>query len=156
MTTVSEAMRRHEERMSDEPVRVAPASDARYLRTFPTGSTRSPDAGRIDPEGYLSPLVIERFSWYMLKHQVQSDGTKRESDNWQKGMSKESYIKGLWRHVLHLWQRHRGWTVTDSKAGHDIQEDLCAIIFNAQGYLHELLKKEPVLVRWPHETGAST
>lgn len=109
------------------------------LRRFDTGATRSPDAARDDPEGYLSPLVIQRFSEYMTKHRIQSDGKVRASDNWQKGMPITSYMKGLWRHFLHAWLRHRGYMVNDPLAGVDIEEDLCAIIFNAQGYLHEML-----------------
>ncbi len=110
------------------------------IRTFETGATRSGDSGRYDPEGFLSPLALERFCEYMNKHRRQADGTLRDSDNWQKGMPLISYMKGMWRHLLHLWQRHRGWTVTDPGAAANIEEDLCAIIFNAQGYLHELVK----------------
>jgi len=118
-------------------------------RTFDTGATRSADATRDDPEGYLSPLVIDRFNQYMTKHRFQSDGKMRDSDNWQKGMPLSTYIKGLWRHFLHLWTRHRGWAVRDPGAAADSEEDLCAIIFNAQGYLHELLvKKQPAQYQW--------
>ncbi len=112
------------------------------VREFGTGATRSSQEGRIDPEGFLSPLALERYCEYLLKHQVQADGNLRESDNWQKGMPLTSYLKGMWRHFLHAWQRHRGWVVKDPKAAENLQEDLCAIIFNAQGYLHELLKAE--------------
>ena len=112
------------------------------VREFGTGATRSSASGRIDPEGFLSPLAVERYCQYLLKHQVQADGTVRDSDNWQKGMPLTTYIKGMWRHFLHFWTRHRGWEPMDDRAGVDIQEDLCAIIFNAQGYLHELLRLE--------------
>ena len=112
------------------------------IRQFGSGATRSPDDGRDDPEGYLSPLVINRFNQYMTKHCIQTDGSVRASDNWQKGMPLSSYMKGMWRHMLHLWQRHRGWPVTDLKAALNKEEDLCAIIFNAQGYLHEVLKEK--------------
>lgn len=112
------------------------------IRTFETGATRSPDMARDDPEGFMSPLVEQRFCQYMAKHRVQADGTLRDSDNWQKGLPLSSYMKGLKRHVQHLWLRHRGWPVLDPRAGADIQEDLCAIIFNSQGYLHELLRAE--------------
>lgn len=111
------------------------------VRTFETGATRSSDAGRPDYEGYLSPLVIERFGEYMLKHQKQADGSLRASDNWQKGMPKESAIKGMWRHFHHLWMRHRGFSVADPLAAASIEEDLCAIWFNTQVYLHELLEE---------------
>lgn len=110
------------------------------LRRFVTGATRSPEAGRDDPEGFLSPLAIDRFNEYMTQHRVQADGTIRDSDNWQKGLPLATYMKGLLRHVLHLWTRHRGFPVRDPKAGKDIEEDLCAAWFNIQGYLHEVLK----------------
>lgn len=110
------------------------------VRTFETGATRSQDAERDDPEGYLSPLAIDRYCEYMTKHRKQPDGTIRASDNWQLGMSMRSYIKGLWRHVLHAWTRYRGFPVRDPKAAENAEEDFCAIIFNAQGALHELVK----------------
>jgi hypothetical protein len=43
--------------------------------------------------------------------------------------------------MLHAWTRHRGHPVRDPMASADLEEDLAAIIFNAQGYLHELVKK---------------
>lgn len=110
------------------------------VRKFDTGATRSADATRDDPEGYLSPLVIDRFNQYMTKHRLQSDGSLRSPDNWQKGMPRDTYMKGAWRHLLHWWTRHRGYAVRDPGAAADIEEDLCALIFNAQGYLHEVLK----------------
>ncbi len=111
------------------------------VRKFDTGATRSSDAGRYDPEGFLSPLALERFCEYMNKHRFQADGTIRDSDNWQKGMPLVTYMKGMWRHFLHLWQRHRGWIVSDPGAAANIEEDLCAILFNVQGYLHTLVKE---------------
>lgn len=110
------------------------------VRTFETGATRSADTGRIDPEGFLSPLVLERYCEYMGKHRLQPDGNLRASDNWQKGIPLTTYVKGLWRHFLHFWTRHRGFTILDPLAAADIEEDLCAIMFNAQGYLFELLQ----------------
>jgi len=118
-----------------------PSQTEAVVRSFETGATRSADASRYDPEGFLSPIVIERYCEYMNKHRVQADGTLRASDNWTKGMPLATYIKGLWRHFLHLWTRHRGYTPTDKGAAADIEEDCCAIMFNVMGYLHETLKK---------------
>lgn len=112
------------------------------VRKFDTGATRSSDASRYDPEGFLSPIVIERFCEYMNKHRVQPDGSIRASDNWQKGIPQETYMKGMWRHMLHLWTRHRGYTVQDKMATTCTEDDLCTIMFNAQGLLFEILKKE--------------
>lgn len=111
-------------------------------RDFGTGAIRSADSTRDDPEAYLSPLVIDRFDEYMTKHRHLPDGRVRDGDNWQKGMPLATYMKGLWRHFLHLWTRHRGHPVRDPMASADIEEDLCAILFNTQGYLHEILRKK--------------
>lgn len=112
------------------------------IRAFDTGATRSADSTRYDPEGFLSPIVIERFSEYMNKHRIQPDGSVRDSDNWQKGIPKETYMKGMWRHMLHLWTRHRGYKTQDTLASINMEEDLCAILFNAQGMLFELIKDQ--------------
>ncbi len=117
-------------------------SEAGVMRQFSTGATRNVDENRPDFEGFLSPLALERFGEYMAKHRKQADGKLRDSDNWQKGIPLSAYMKGLLRHVLHMWQRHRGWPVRDPLAGADIEEDICAALFNLQGYLHEHLKEK--------------
>lgn len=108
------------------------------IRVFKTGATRDTDEHKLDFEGFLSPLVLLRFGRYMDKHRKQSDGTFRSSDNWQKGIPKEEYMKSLFRHYIDAWLFHRGYP---KLARETLEDALCAIIFNAQGYLHELLKK---------------
>lgn len=104
------------------------------IRQFDTGATRDTEAGKHDPEGFLSPAVIDRFNTYMHQHRTQSDGTLRDSDNWQRGMPRTAYMKSMWRHFLDLWKAHRGLPAPP------IQESLCAMLFNVQGYLFEELK----------------
>lgn len=104
------------------------------IRTFNTGATRDTEDGKHDPEGFLSPLVILRFCEYMTKHRKQADGNLRDSDNWQKGIPLSTYMKSMWRHFLDLWMEYRGHP---SREG--LEDALCAIIFNAMGYLHEIL-----------------
>lgn len=111
----------------------------RTMRNFDGGATRDSDSGKPDYEGYLSPLVIEAFGRYMLKHQVCADGSTRDSDNWQHGMPLAVYIKSAWRHFFDWWACHRGITQRESGG---IEDSLCALIFNAQGYLHEYLKRQ--------------
>ena len=110
------------------------------FRTFDTGATRDVDTDKFDYEGFLSPLVLEAYAKYMHKNRYQKDGNIRDSDNWQKGIPQDSYMKSMWRHFLHLWTRHRGFKPTDPMASASMEEDLCAMLFNAQGMLHELLK----------------
>jgi hypothetical protein len=115
------------------------------VRTFETGATRDTDDGKFDYEGFLSPLVLERYGAYMHSHRKQADGKLRDSDNWQKGIPLVAYIKSLWRHFFDVWKIYRGLgPINDKKDGHlvTIDEALCAVIFNASGYLHEILKKQ--------------
>jgi hypothetical protein len=106
-------------------------------RHFGTGATRNDDTSKHDYEGFLSPLVVQRFGAYMTKHRTQPDGLVRASDNWQLGIPLEAYMKSAWRHLLDWWLHHRG---LGDQAGEEIEESICALIFNAQGYLHERLK----------------
>ena len=105
-------------------------------RYFKDGAYRDTDLGKNDYEGFLSPLVIEVFGNYMTKHRIQSDRKLRDSDNWQKGIPKEQYIKSAWRHFLDWWKEHRGHKSRDG-----LIDALCGIIFNSMGYLFEILKE---------------
>ena len=42
-----------------------------------------------------------------------------------------------WRLVVECWKLHRGYD-----AGVDVEDAICGVLFNAMGYLHELLKAE--------------
>ena len=106
------------------------------IRTFKTGATRDTDQNKADYEGFLSPLVIKRYGEYMNKHRVQPDGNLRDSDNWQKGIPKEEYIKSAFRHFMDWWLENRGFESRDG-----LEEALCALMFNTMGYLHEILKE---------------
>lgn len=110
---------------------------AAKMRVFTTGANRSNDVGKYDYEGFLSPLVLERFGEYMNKHRVQADGALRDSDNWQKGIPKAAYIKSGWRHAIDWWKEHRGFATAEG-----LEEALCALLFNVMGYLHEHLKEK--------------
>lgn len=106
-------------------------------RVFETGATRSTEAGKPDYEGFISPLVVERYGVYMNKHRTQPDGALRDSDNWQLGIPKDSCIKSGWRHFLDWWKEHRGIPTPDG-----LEDALCAVIFNASAYLHTVLKNK--------------
>lgn len=107
------------------------------IRTFGTGATRDTDDDKPDYEGFLSPLVITRYGVYMTKHRRQKDGSLRDSDNWQKGIPLNVYMKSGFRHFMDVWKEHRGIKTQDG-----IEESLCALLFNVSGYLHEHLKSK--------------
>ena len=106
------------------------------MRTFDTGATRDTDENKPDYEGFLSPLVLKRYGQYMAKHRKQADGALRDSDNWQKGIPKEQYMKSGFRHFMDWWLIHRCYkNMTET-----LEDVLCALMFNVMGYLHEHLK----------------
>jgi hypothetical protein len=107
------------------------------MRTFSTGATRDTEQGKLDYEGFLSPIVLERYAQYLHKHRVQSDGNLRDSDNWQKGISKDTYMKSAWRHFMDWWGEHRG--IHTSEAG--IEDAMMGLLFNVMGYAYEHLRK---------------
>lgn len=105
------------------------------MRRFESGAVRDADDSKFDYEGFLSPLVIERFGQYMHKNRILPDGSRRDSDNWQAGIPKSAYMKSGFRHFFAWWKAHRGYKTEET-----IEDSLCALIFNASGYLYELLK----------------
>lgn len=113
------------------------------VETFAGGATRESDLDKLDYEGFLSPLVEERFAQYMHKHRKQADGSMRGSDNWQNGMPRWRYLKSLVRHVWELRAFFRGRPITPKTARdpQDVEDILCAIFFNTQGLLLEFLLK---------------
>ncbi len=109
----------------------------KIMRQFNTGATRDTDLDKLDYDGFLSPLVIKRYAEYLNKHRRQADGKLRDSDNWQQGIPLRVYMKSLWRHFMDMWSYHRD----EKKIKPELTEEaICAVIFNASGYLHELLK----------------
>ena len=63
------------------------------VRKFDSGATRSSSDGKPDFEGFISPLVEERYGEYMHKHRLLPDGTLRASDNWQSGIPQRELLK---------------------------------------------------------------
>lgn len=114
------------------------------IRTFSTGATRNLDVNKLDFEGFLCPMVLESFAKYMHSHRIQKDGTMRSSSNWKSGIPDEVYMKSMWRHFFDVWKCYRSLEVLSPEDGHpiDSEEALCALLFNVQGMLHELLKEK--------------
>ena len=109
------------------------------MRVFETGATRDSDYTKYDYEGFLSPLVLKRYAQYLHKHRIQADGQQRASDNWQKGIPLDTYMKSAWRHFMDWWSGHRSAMTIHNE---DFEDAICALIFNASGYLFEHLKTQ--------------
>lgn len=109
------------------------------MREFETGATRDTDDGKLDYEGFYSPLVMRRYAEYMDKNRVQADGAVRDSDNWQKGIPQDAYIKSAWRHFIEWWTLWRK-AKDEYVSTQEIETAVCALLFNVMGWLHEHLK----------------
>ena len=114
------------------------------IREWDTGGKRDTEEGKLDYEGFLSPVVIQRFALYMHKHRKMKDGSYRDSDNWQRGFGtfKEHAVtcmKSLTRHFMHVWRIHR---CDEECALDDLEEALCGVMFNTMVWLHRLLKSK--------------
>jgi len=106
------------------------------MRTFTTGATRSDIEGKLSYMRALSPAVLRRYVQYLAKHRKQTDGQMRSFDNWKKGIDPDTYLDGLLRHTVDAWLIHQGHRPSDET--YDLPDLLCAIIFNASGWLFEL------------------
>jgi hypothetical protein len=131
------------------------------IREFKSGATRDTEGEKLDYDGFLSPLALHVYAKYLNKHRIQSDGTLRESDNWQKGISRDVYMKSIWRHQMDVWAIHRGYHVYKERTDKGevthillnitewknpgwiavtLEDALGGLIFNSMGYLHEYIK----------------
>ncbi|MEE8115077.1 MAG: hypothetical protein V3T23_12080 [Nitrososphaerales archaeon] len=106
------------------------------MAEFNSGATRTAEPLE-DPEGFLSPVVIQAYCQYMSKHRKQEDGKVRNSDNWQKGMPKARYMRSMWRHFFDVWYKWRNFREPDLMLG--LLNALCALLFNVQGMMLEVL-----------------
>lgn len=118
------------------------------VRAFTTGATRDKDQGKLDFEGFLSPRVLAIFGQYMHRNRKTAAGF-RESDNWQKGMPLDAYMKSMWRHFFDVWAHHRG-EVVETRFDEDglplppetVEDALAGLMFNVMGYLFEVSRPE--------------
>ena len=110
------------------------------IRKYESGATRDTDEGKLKYEGFISPLVEKRFAEYMHMHRKQPDGTLRAADNWQRGIPLADYADSLVRHVQDFRLHVDGFA--GEAVSPNIEDVLCAIRFNVDGFLFELLKKK--------------
>src|SRR5215472_385939 len=108
-------------------------------RVFDTGADRSSDKGKHHPDRAWSPLVLAEFARYMYEHNTTA-ATPRREDQWQLGFPMDSFVESGTRHWEAFKALAKGFPVFDEKGTPvDIVEALDGVIFNVQGYLHQLL-----------------
>lgn len=128
-------------------------------RAFTTGATRDTDNGKLDYEGFISPLVTRAYAEYMHRcrtRNVPVGQALRASDNWQKGIPQDVYAKSLIRHVQEFWLIIDGFEARDEKGQALSLEDVCmAIKFNVEGFMFEQLKKTAAILPSPVSSNES-
>ena len=110
------------------------------MRKFDSGATRDTTNNKLDYMKALSPIVLRRYVQYLDKHRLQPDGSYRDFDNWKNGIPKEVYHSSGGRHFFDTWLLTEGYATEDNHGPVDLEDALCAQLFNIQGRLHEILK----------------
>lgn len=112
------------------------------IRTFETGATRDTDQDKLNYVKALSPIVIDCYINYLGRHRKQPGGSMRDWDNWKSGIPKDVYLESQDRHHRAVWKLHQGFPAHDNYGPVTLKDSLCGVIFNAMGFLHEILKEE--------------
>lgn len=115
------------------------------MRKFDTGATRDNNENKLSFIKALCPLVLKRYVEYIGKHRLQVDGNMRDWDNWKQGIPDDVYMDSGGRHFLDAWLHHDGWP--EEAVCDDIEDVLCAKMFNTMGLLHEILVKKKKIRR---------
>lgn len=115
------------------------------IRKFTGGATRDTVEGKLSYVKGLSPIVLKRYLQYLDLHRLQSNGEKREFDNWKLGIDQATYLDGLGRHFWDVWLLCHGYPAEDNHGSVELESALCAIMFNSMGMLFEILKSKPIV-----------
>jgi len=116
-------------------------AEQKEMRVFESGATRNVE---VDPDyhGFLSPLALDAYGEYMHRHRLQADGTLRDSDNWQKGIPNDAFVRSLVRHVHDIQLVFDGYgefARQDDRDDNVLLAHLSAALFNVQGMLHNVM-----------------
>jgi hypothetical protein len=109
-------------------------------RKFETGADRDLADDKPQYAAIFPPELMRAYAQYILAKARRNDGSIRSCSNWQKGIPVDSYIDSLMRHLTDLRLVLRGFKVTE-RNGHEMTEKelACAMVFNANGLLFEIL-----------------
>lgn len=107
-----------------------------FKRTFASGATRDSNTNKLAYDQGLSVQVLQSYMEYLGRHRKMKDGSLRDWNNWKAGIPIAAYRESLLRHCIDAVRRSKGLPVPEDASLNDL---LCAVIFNAGGWLFELL-----------------
>jgi hypothetical protein len=101
------------------------------IRKFSTGAVRDTDTDKPNFPECFSYLAFWRYGQFMKKASA-----KYGENNWQKGITKDSYKQSLMRHLVRYLANEQG-------ARLELDTDhLSAALFNLMGLMHEEEKEK--------------
>jgi hypothetical protein len=123
----------------EECLLIQEAMSQESKRIFASGATRDTNKDKLAYDKGLSMQVLQAYMEYLGKHRLMKDGSLREWNNYKKGIPIETYRESLMRHTVDVVRKSYGLPLREEMS---LPELLCAVIFNASGYLFELLVAE--------------
>jgi hypothetical protein len=109
-------------------------------RLSDSGASRDESYDKLDYHKFNHPIVEWIFAQYMHQHRKLRDGSLRDGDNWQKGFPIDWILGSARRHMVDWELLEKGYEVLERGEQVDLIETLCAIRFNVNARLLELLK----------------
>jgi hypothetical protein len=94
--------------------------------------TKDSGEDKLEFSRFFSSKVLRRRAEFMRKY-----NSLKTPDSWKKGIPEIEYVASLFRHFMDIWSFYEAGRVEC-----DIRESLCALMFNAEGLLHEILKDD--------------
>lgn len=123
------------------------------MRRFETGANRDQNTTKVNYMGHISPLVTHEYGKYMHACRALPDGSFRDAENWKLGMPINVWLESLVRHMEDVKLIADGYP--DVATTPDMKKALCAVLFNAQGLLYQILvadRKPKILVPSQQQT----
>lgn len=108
------------------------------MKNYESGATRNSDEGKPQYAKVGDPSIDKAYAEYMNSQAVQADGKVRAADNWKKGIPVADYLDSMDRHFHDVWALQIGRD--DIAEEKDLVTALCALKFNVDGMLYEVLK----------------
>ena len=111
-------------------------------RVFESGASKDTAEDKPSYMKALDPAVLRCYVEYLGRHRDMPDGSKRDWDNWKKGIPMDVHLDSMLRHVWAVWLLRHGYGAADNHGPVTLSDSLCGIMFAVNGMLYEMLQDE--------------